>query len=594
LSLESGEKGGTPSTWSRVGGFLKPYRGGIVALVSLTAALSILAMLPPLFTRSILNDVIGRGDRSLLPMLGVAILAVPVLYACIAFFQVMGIAILGQRFVLDVRMGVWRHLMRLHMGFYGSHSTGALLNRIMGDSTTMQQVLNVTSIQVVSDLVCSLFAVFATLWINWRLALPIFAIVALFVLNFRLSIGRIITYSRRYRATSDRLASGVQNRLVAALTVKTYAAEEREGAAFSGLSNTTTGQAHEAWDASLGFRTNIQLLQSLGHAAIYFLGCAMVLGGTADYGDVTAFTAYAMQILWPAVRFSNLAEQLQNVDISAGRLFEILDETPQVVDRPGARPIGKSAGRIDFDAVSFAYEEGRPVIRSFDLHVSPGETIALVGPTGCGKSTVLSLLMRLYDVDGGAIRLDGVDLRDIRLASLRRQFGIVLQESYLFTVDIADNIRYARPSASQEEVEAAARVAEIHDEILRLPRGYASVIGDRDVQLSVGQKQRIAIARAILADPSILIMDEATSALDSRSELAIQRAMDRFLVDRTSFIVAHRLSTIRNADRIVLLDKGEIVECGTHGELMAIEGGRYRDLYEKHSGKGVIADEREE
>ena len=577
-----------------MGGFLKPFRGDIAVLVLLTAVLSVIAMLPPLFTRSIINDVIGAGNRSILLPLAVAIIAAPVLYAVINYFQVIGIAILGQRFVMDVRMGVWRHLMRLHMGFFGTHSTGTLLNRIMGDSTTMQQVLNVTSIQVVSDLVCSLFAVFATLWINWRLALPIIGIVALFVINFRLSIGRIVTYSRRFMATNGRLASGVQNRLVASLTVKTYAAEGREGEAFSGLSNTTTEQAHESWNATLNFRTNIQLLQALGNAVIYFLGCAMVLDGSADYGDVTAFTTYAMQILWPAVRFSHLAEQLQGVNISAGRLFEILDEAPQVVDRPGARDIGKSKGRVDFDAVAFEYEKDRPVIKSFDLHVEPGQTIALVGPTGCGKTTILSLLMRLYDVCGGAVRLDGTDLRDITLASLRRQFGIVLQESLLFTVSIADNIRYARPSATQGEIEAAARVAEIHDEILRLPRGYQSVIGDRDVQLSVGQKQRLAIARAVLADPAIIIMDEATSSLDSRSELAIQRAMDRFLQGRTSFIVAHRLSTIRNADKIVLLDKGVIVECGTHDELMAIEGGRYRDLYEKHSGKGVVTDDKED
>jgi len=311
---------------------------------------------------------------------------------------------------------------------------------------------------------------------------------------------------------------------------------------------------------------------------------------------VTAFTTYAVQILWPAVRFSQIAEQLQNVRISADRLFEILDEKPLVTDPPRGEeaPPAPHCGRVDFDHVSFAYEPTHPVLLDVDLHVEPGQTVAFVGPTGCGKSTILSLLMRLYDVGGGAIRIDGVDLRAMRLRDLRTQFGIVLQESMLFTVSIADNIRYARPQATREEVEAAARVAEIHDEILRLPRGYDSIVGDRDVQLSVGQKQRLAIARAVLADPAIIIMDEATSSLDSRSELAIQRAMAAFLKGRTSFIVAHRLSTIRDADQIVLLDGGLIVEHGTHSELMAIEGGRYRDLYEKHAGKGVIDDESHE
>jgi ABC-type multidrug transport system fused ATPase/permease subunit len=481
--------------------------------------------------------------------------------------------------------------MRLHMGFFGTHSTGKLLNRIMGDSSTMQQVLNVASIQVVSDLVCSLFAIGTTLWINWRLALPIIAVVSLFVVNYRYNIGRIRVFTKRFRSSSDRLASGVQNRLVANLTVKTYAAEDREGVVFSEQSNATTRDAHESWIAATTFQNNTQLLQEIGRVSIYFLGCAMVLSGQADYGDVTAFTTYAMQILLPAVRFSQLAEQLQGVKISADRLFEILDERPQVVDRPGAVRVGRVKGRVDFDHVRFEYEKDRPVIRDFDLHVEPGQTIAFVGPTGCGKTTLLSLLMRLYDVNGGAVRIDGRDIRDITTDSLRGQFGIVLQESLLFTVSVADNIRYARPGATRAEIENAARIAEIHDEILRLPQGYDSIVGNRDVQLSVGQKQRLSIARAVLADPAILIMDEATSSLDSRSELAIQRAMSRFLVGRTSFIVAHRLSTIRDADKIVLLDKGVIVECGAHEELMAIEGGRYRDLYEKHSGKGDITEE---
>ena len=584
----------TSQTLRRIAPFLKPFRFKILALILTTAVLSVIAMLPPLFTRAIINDVIGKGERNLLLGLAVAIFAVPLLHAMVSFFQVIGIAYISQTFVLDIRMAVYRHLMRLHMGFFSTHSTGKLLNRIMGDSSNMQQVLNVTSIQVVSDLICSLFAIGATLWINWRLALPIIVVVCLFVANYRINIGKIRVYFRRFMNSSDRLASGVQNRLVANLTVKTYAAEDREGEVFAGQSNTTTEHAHESWIASTTFQNNTQLLQEVGRVTIYFLGCAMVLNGSADYGDVTAFTTYAMQILWPAVRFSQLAEQLQSVRISADRLFEILDEEPKVVDRPDAARIGRVRGEVDFDHIQFEYEEGHPVIRQFDLHVEPGQTVALVGPTGCGKTTILSLLMRLYDVKGGAVRIDGHDIRDIKTDSLRGQFGIVLQESLLFTVSVADNIRYARPSATQEEIENAARIAEIHDEILKLPHGYDSVIGNRDVQLSVGQKQRLSIARAVLADPAILIMDEATSSLDSRSELAIQRAMARFLVNRTSFIVAHRLSTIRDADKIVLLDKGVIVECGTHDELMAIEGGRYRDLYEKHSGKGVITDENEE
>lgn len=581
------------STFKKVYPFIAPFKTKIIFLVVLTALLSVVAMLPPLFTRTIINDVIGNSRKDLLLGIGILMIAVPIVHATISYIQVLGIAYLSQHFVLDVRMSVYKHLLKLHMGFYGKHSTGKLINRIMGDSSTMQQILNVASIQVISDLACSIFAISATLYLNWRLATPIILVVVLFVINYKLSIVKIRSNFRRFKRTSDRLAGGVQNRLSANLTVKTYASEEREGFVFSEQSESTTEHAHDAWLASTNFQYNTQLLQEVGRVSIYFLGCAMILDGTATYGDVTAFTTYAMQILWPAVRFSALAEQLQNVKISAERLFEILDEEPLIKNAENPVKNVPINGNVKFDHVMFEYEPNTPIIKDFSLDVKAGDTIALVGPTGCGKSTILSLLMRLYDTVGGSIKIDDVDIKQLDISYLRSHFGIVLQESLLFTISIADNIKYARPNATMEEVINAAKIAEIHDEIMKLPNKYDSIIGNKDVQLSLGQKQRISIARAVLAQPSILIMDEATSSLDSRSEAAIQRAMEKFLTGRTSFIVAHRLSTIKNATKIVLLDKGFIVECGSHDELMKIENGRYRELYEKHSGKGVIDDENE-
>lgn len=573
---------------SHVGLFIRPFRWHLVGLVALTGILSVMAMLPPLLTRDVINRVIEGGQHDELLRLGIFLIGTAFASAACGYLQVLGMAYVGQTFVMRIRSAVYAHMLRLGMAFFGKHSTGKLINRLMGDSSALQQILSVATVQIVSDLVCAAFAITATLFINWRLSIPLFALLILFVVNYHASIGRLKRLTRAQRGAEDRVAAGVQNRLAANMTVKTYGSEARENDVFRNQSAFSMELVRESQVASGSFWLNTRLLADIGRIVIYFLGCAMVLGGTASYGDVTAFSAYAMQMLWPAVRFSQLAQQLENVRISAERLFEILNEVPQTVERAGARDIGLVGGRVTFDAVSFSYLPDKPVLQGIRFDIQPGETVALVGATGCGKTTVLSLLMRLYDVDQGTIRLDGVDVRDLSFACLRRQFGIVLQESMLFSVSIADNIRYARPSASRAEIEAAARIAEIHDDIVKLPSGYDAVIGERDVQFSVGQKQRLAIARAVLSNPAILVMDEATSALDSQSERAIQIAMERFLKNRTAFIVAHRLSTIRNADHIILLHEGRIAETGTHASLLAIADGRYRRLHDTYAGKGII------
>ena len=408
------------------------------------------------------------------------------------------------------------------------------------------------------------------------------------MVNYRFTIRRIRKATRGYWGAMDRLSGNIQNRLHGTLAVKTFGTEGREHSSFREESQASLGLAQESMVASNTFSMNTALLESMGRTVMYFSACALVLRGELSYGDVIAFLSYAMQLLWPAIRFSQLAKEFQEVGIATGRVFEIFKEDPEIQDRPGCIPVSRLRGQVDFDQVRFHFEEGKPVLRGFDLHIRAGETVALIGPTGCGKTTVLSLLMRFFDVREGRVLLDGIDIRDIRMRSLRHQFGIVLQEPLLFSVSIAENIRYSRSSATQQEVEDAAKVAEIHDFIASLPDGYRTIIGSEGLEISVGQKQRITIARAVVANPAILIMDEATSALDSDSEQAIQRAMARVLVNRTSFIVAHRLSTIRNADRIVLIKEGQIFEMGTHLELMERPDGQYRGLYLKHMGSGVL------
>ena len=568
--------------------FMQPYYLQLYGLFGLTILLSVLAMAPPLVTRALVDRVFTNGETNLYFGLGFFMIALPILSALFGYVQSLSIAYLGQRFVFDIRCALYKHFLGLSLRFFSKNSVGKLVWRLMGDSGTVQQMLTGQSVGIISDLVCSTFAIVATFVIDWRLSILLIIIVTIFVLNYNFNIRPIIVASKATRSAYDRLSGGVQNRLVANMAVKTFGAESREHNVFEDQSRTALVHDKELGVAGNTFWMNVNLIQSLGRSLIYFLGCGMIISGDLTYGDVTAFTAYAMQLLGPAVRFSQLVNQLQQVSIATERLFEIFDEKPEVVNDPNPIPIPRITGKVDFNDVHFQYEEGKPVLKGITIHVKAGDTIALIGPTGCGKSTILNLLLRFYDITGGELKIDDHDIRRLDLQQFRRQFGIVLQESLLFGISIRDNIRYSRPGATDRDIEEAAKIAEIHDFITSLPQGYHTLVGDYGVELSVGQKQRINIARAICANPAILIMDEATSSLDSDSEQAIQRAMDKVLAGRTSFVVAHRLSTIKNSDLIILLDKGVIQEQGTHAELMAIPDGRYHELYTKHMGKGVI------
>ncbi len=568
--------------------FMSPYQRQLLLLVLLTILLALLATIPPLITRTLIDRVFTQRDTSVFFLFGFLALAIPACSVLLSFMQQLVCAWLGQRFVFDVRFKLYQHMLKLSLRFFGKHSVGKLVNRLMGDSGTVQQMLTGQSLTVLSDLIIATCAITATFIISWRMASLLILIMVFFVLNYRLSIKRIIFSSRAMRKSYDRLSGGVQNRLVANLAVKTFGAEGRENATFIDQSGEALAYGKMQEVAGNNFSMNVALIQQMGNSILYFVGCAMILKGDLSYGDVVAFCSYGTQLLWPAVRFSRLANQLQQVSIATERLFEIFDEVPEIQNAAEVIDCPNLTGRVEFREVKFHYDPGKEILHGFSLQVNPGDTIAFIGPTGCGKSTILNLIIRYYDITGGELLLDGVDIKKLDLRQLRRQFGIVLQESHLFSTSIRENIRYSRPMASDAEVEEAAKAAEIHDFISTLPDGYETAVGDFGVELSVGQKQRINIARAICANPAILIMDEATSSLDSDSEQAIQRAMEKVLRGRTSFVVAHRLSTIKNASQIILLDQGYIQEQGTHEELMAVPNGRYHELYTKHMGKGVL------
>lgn len=574
--------------------FLWQYRYYILRLIGLTSFLSILVMTLPLTVRAFIDNVIQLGQREYIFPLSLLRVALFCMVPFFSFVQTRAITFVAQRFVFDIRTKLYKHLLSMPLGFFSKQSTGMLVNRLMGDTGVVANMLSAQTMAIFSDIICCSFAITVTLILNWRMAIVVFIVIFVFVINYKVSIRKIADLSRHFRYSFDRMAGGIQNRFVGVSTVKMFGAEGKEQGIFQQQSDEAMDLLREASYANITFWRNSELVQNIGKAVIFFLGCYLVLEDQMTYGDVFAFTTYAMQLLDPAVRFSELARQIQEVRISIDRIYELAHQKNNILNSPSPVTKDKIKGDVDFENVSFEYEKGIMVIKNFSLSIKAGSNVALVGPTGCGKSTLLLLLMRFYDVTKGSLKIDGIDIREYDLKFIRKQFGIVLQDPQLFNISIYDNIRYCKPEASNEEVEEAAKVAEIHNFITSLPKGYDTIIGSEGVQLSLGQKQRITIARAVLADPAIMLMDEATSALDSESEEAIQRAMARVLKGRTSFIVAHRLSTIRDADIIVLLSRGEIMEKGNHSELMAIPNGRYKRLYERHIGKIFFDDKYEE
>ncbi|MCJ8329146.1 MAG: ABC transporter ATP-binding protein [Lentisphaeria bacterium] len=562
-----------------------------MVVVLFTCLKAVMLMAPPLIFKEIFDRVLMGHEQSLLFVFGSLLIILPLGIAITTFMQVLLMAMLGQRLIFDVRNDLFKHLESMSLRFYNKFGSGMLTNRLMGDTTKIQTVMSNTLIVVISDAVICVVAIIGALLLNWRLGCMLLLIVSFFVLNYRYLRKKLIDSKRKTLQAMDRMSAGVQERLSLNLTVRSYGKEDDEHDEFMEHTNDSVEYGNIAAASTVDFASNTELLTFIGWGAVYFGGCAMYLNNPLEmsYGSVIAFTTYSMLVFQPAVRFSNVARQVQDVTLALDRIFELKNEEPEVTEVEDPHVPETLRGTVEFNHVYFQYEKGIPVLRDFHLQVKEGETIALVGKTGCGKSTVLNLIFRFYDIAGGELKIDGVHIRDYSLRGLRKHFGIVLQEPMLFNASVYDNIAYANSHLPKEKIVEAAEMAEIHGFIEMLPDGYDTIIsGEKGVSLSAGQQQQITIARAIASDPKILVMDEATSNLDSESEAKIQKALERILKGRTSFVIAHRLSTIRNATRIAFMDEGHILELGSHDELVQIEGGLYRELYEKHHESGVL------
>jgi ABC-type multidrug transport system fused ATPase/permease subunit len=577
--------------YKRVLGYLRPYRVRVVLSVLLMFLVTLSAIPMPLIQKEVIDTAIPEKDTQKLIWLFVAILGIYGLRGIVSYSLNFSIAWLGQRVVFDLRFQLYRHLQRLSMGFYDGQQPGKIMARLTGDIDAIQYALTSGVVLLITD-VATLFIVTAWLFkLEWRLALIAIAILPLYVLNYKLLLKKIRETSIDLREKWERMLTTLTEKIGSIDVVKAFAHEKHEISRFRETEKDrfTVSMRQTQLNRILGSSSGF--IRMVGTATILWYGGERVLGRQLKPGELLAFYSYLGSLYDPAVRVVDFNVQLQWASAAIDRVFETLDTRADIVDAPDAVHLNTVKGQVSFENMTFGYDKENPVLQNINFTVEPGQMIALVGPSGAGKSTLVNLLARFYDVTQGKIKIDGHDLRKIRMETLRRHIGFVSQETILFSVSLKENIRYGRKEASDSEVIAAAKAADLHEFITELPDSYDTKIGEDGIKLSGGQKQRMSIARALLADPRILILDDATSALDSHTESHVQAALSELMKGRTSFVIAHRLSTILSADKILVVSEGKIVDSGTHAELIA-RPGVYQDLYnEQFKTVGDLTDD---
>jgi len=591
----------TPGLVGRVWSFAHEYRARVFGFLFVVVLTAFLMLAPPLLIRAIFDDAIPNKDDQQVTLLAGLMVLIAFAVAAIGMVERWLSATIGEGLIYDLRSALFDHVQRQPISFFTRTQTGALVSRMNNDVIGAQRAVTGTLGTVVSNIVTLALTLGAMFFLSWQLTLLALVLLPIFLLPAKRVGRRLSGITRQGFDLNASMNATMTERfgVSGALLVKLFGRHDDEAASFSDRAGQVRDIGVQSAMYSRTFMTALTLVGAVGTAVIYLVGGKLVISGSISTGTLVALGVYVVQIYSPLTSLTNARVDLMTAFVSFDRVFEVLDTPSPITDKPDAVELTAPVGIVDLDHVTFAYPSGAeasvaslesdaqlaapdvgagPVLHDVTVHIEQGEMIALVGPSGAGKTTISQLIPRLYDVTSGAVRLDGIDVRDLTQASLRAAIGVVSQDPHLFHESVADNLRYAKLDATDAEVEAAARAARIHDVISALPDGYATVVGERGYRLSGGEKQRLAIARMLLKDPAVVILDEATSNLDSENEAAVQDALAEALRGRTSIVIAHRLSTIVDADRILVLDRGRLVQQGRHLDLIDA-GGLYAELY---------------
>jgi ATP-binding cassette subfamily B protein len=582
------------STLRRAWQFARPYRFHIAGFLSAILVSALLGLAPPLLFRSILDTAIPRADRGLITTLAVVLVAAALGDALFAIVQRWLSSTIGEGLIYDLRVALFDKVQRMPVAFFTRTQTGALISRLNNDVIGAQNAVTSTLGSVVSNVVVLITTLTAMVVLEWRLTALSLVVLPLFIIPAKrvgIRLGGIAREQMELNAEMNTQMSERFN-VAGAMIVKLFGRREREVDTFAGRAAGVRDKGIQSAVYGRVFFVALGFVGAVGAAAIYGIGAHLVVNGDISDGTLVAMATLVARIYQPLTGLTNARVEVITAFVSFDRVFEVLDAPEAITDRLGAVDLVSPRGEVEFDNVVFRYpaaaevsiaslesagvmagsDPDTDVLRGVTLRVAAGETVAVVGSSGSGKSTLASLVPRLYDVTSGAVRIDGTDVRDLTADTLRDAIGVVTQDPHLFHESIESNLRYARPGATHEEIVAACRAARIDGMISALPDGYSTVVGERGYRMSGGEKQRIAIARMLLKDPAIIVLDEATSHLDNENEALVQEALDAALHGRTAIVIAHRLSTVRDADRIVVLDSGVIAEQGTHDELMGLDG----------------------